>query len=404
MRLPNALFVGALTLGTLTALPQPATAQSRSILELLPTDDRVLEMGGSYEGALSGSDYRSADDAYLEAWALEGRPGQSITIDMQSEALDALLYLVGPGLTETRTDDDSGGGCNARITFTILDEGTFHVVAASRGGMGGMFGSSATGTYTLTVSDRPGPSLDYGCGQINPTELEELPTGSRTLTMFAEGQGELGGLSERVDGGRPAQAWSLQATAGDHVSISLEAPGFDAYLYLVGPGLDGVLEDDDGAGELNSRIDVMLPTDGPYTVVASSIDTGASGSYTLRVEEGLDPAEAPTEGRAAVPGETHEGFLTGNEPALIDGRQAQAWALDLAQGQTVEIELISDDFDAYMYLVGPGIMAPLADDDGAGDLNSRIVHTASEAGTFRILASALGMGATGAFTLRVTAR
>lgn len=401
MHLPRRLLLGALTCLAAAALPQPGEAQSRSVLELLPTDDRVLEVGGSYEGALSGSDYRSPEDAFLEAWALEGRPGESVTIDMISEAFDAYLYVVGPGLTETLVDDDGAGGCNARITFTFLDEGTFRVIASPVGGLG--FGSSAMGTYTLTVSDQPGPSLDYVCGDINPAELMALPTGDRTLTMFAEEAGELTGMSQRVEGGRPAQAWTLQASAGDRVSITLEA-GFDAYLYLMGPGLDYVMTDDDGAGGLNSRIDALLPSEGPYTVVASSIDNTATGSYTLRVEEGLDPAEAATDGRMIAVGETQEGFLTGSEPVLLDDRQAQAWALDLEAGQRVEIRLISDDFDAYLYLVGPGILEPLYNDDGAGDLNSSIVHTASETGTYRVLASALGMAATGSFTLQVTAR
>lgn len=405
MRTPRRLLCGALTFTALIALPAPGQAQSRSILELLPTEGRVLEMGGSYDGALSGSDYRSPDDAFMEAWALEGQPGQTVTVDMVSETLDSYLYVVGPGLTETLADDDGAGGCNARVTFTVLDEGTFHVVAAPTGGPLGMsYGMNETGTYTLTVSERPGPALSYTCGETNPEEMLSLPTGNRVLTMFAEESGELNGLSQRVDGGRPAQAWTLQGSAGDRMSITLEASAFDAYLYLIGPGLDFVMTDDDSAGELNSRIDIVLPADGPYVVVASGLDTNATGSYTLRVEEGMDPAEAPTDGREIAVDETQEGFLVGNEPPLVDGRQAQAWALELDAGQSVEIELVSDDFDAYLYLVGPGIVEPLFDDDGAGELNSLIRHTATEAGTYRILASALGGGATGAFTLQVTAR
>ncbi|MEM7416522.1 MAG: PPC domain-containing protein [Gemmatimonadota bacterium] len=214
MRTPRRLLCGALTFTALIALPAPGQAQSRSILELLPTEGRVLEMGGSYDGALSGSDYRSPDDAFMEAWALEGQPGQTVTVDMVSETLDSYLYVVGPGLTETLADDDGAGGCNARVTFTVLDEGTFHVVAAPTGGPLGMsYGMNETGTYTLTVSERPGPALSYTCGETNPEEMLSLPTGNRVLTMFAEESGELNGLSQRVDGG-PRFAGSVRTAQG----------------------------------------------------------------------------------------------------------------------------------------------------------------------------------------------
>ncbi len=61
---------------------------------------------------------------------------------------------------------------------------------------------------------------------------------------------------------------------------------FDAYLYFAGPGLSQPLTDDDGAGDLNSRITVTLPEDGTYRVVASALDGGASGQFQLVVNRG----------------------------------------------------------------------------------------------------------------------
>jgi hypothetical protein len=70
----------------------------------------------------------------------------------------------------------------------------------------------------------------------------------------------------------------------------------------------------------------------------------------------------------------------------------------------VTIDLMSDELDSYLYLVGPGLDEPLSDDDGGGELNSRITHTFTESGTYRVIVSALSSDATGAFTLEVTAR
>ena len=59
-------------------------------------------------------------------------------------------------------------------------------------------------------------------------------------------------------------------------------PHPDAFLYLMGPGLSSPLMDDDGAGGLNSRIEVTLPEEGVYTLVVSSVGAGSEGDFRLR--------------------------------------------------------------------------------------------------------------------------
>ena len=91
-------------------------------------------------------------------------------------------------------------------------------------------------------------------------------------------------------------------------------------------------------------------------------------------------------------------MLTDLDP-VVDGKPVQAWAFEARAGQQVTIELISDDFDSYLQVVGPGL-SPLTDDDGAGDLDSRLLVTFPQDGEYRIIASSLG-GSTGSFTLQV---
>lgn len=124
-----------------------------SILALLSTDGRSVEIGADVQGALSDSDYRGLNDSYLEAWTLEGEAGTSFTVGLISDDFDALLYVVGPGMTEPLRDDggDGGGGaCHSRITFTAVEDGAPHVVASTS--------SAQTGTYRLRVSAERSPS------------------------------------------------------------------------------------------------------------------------------------------------------------------------------------------------------------------------------------------------------
>lgn len=370
-----------------------ASAQSTSVLMLIPTEDRVLEIGSDVTGALSTSDPLTPDDRYLEAWELRGRAGQSATVDVESDAFDPRVYVVGPGLSETLFADDGGGGCNARLTMTFLENGTFRVVASS-------LSARETGTYRIRVSERPGPAPTYGCGEVDPDALIGLPIEGRpVLGMGSLQSSSLGPLSRTVQEGRPAEAWRLQGRAGERVSIVMTSDDFDTYLYLVGPGLEGVLTDDDGAGNLDAKIDVTLPTAGPFTVVAAGLSSGAQGAYTLRVEPPFDPNTLSTDGRSIDLGQTVTGSLASSDPLVAEGRRGQAWAFDGVAGRLVTIHL-SADYDTYLYLVGPGIDEPIGDDDGGGGTNSQIETTLPGTGTYRVIASSFSSG-TGPYTLTV---
>ncbi|NNM34598.1 MAG: hypothetical protein HKO53_16075, partial [Gemmatimonadetes bacterium] len=192
----------------------PASAQQRSILTLLPTEGRELPMEGEVEGSLSAADFASPNGAYLEAWSLTGETGQSVTIDLVSDAFDAVLYVTGPGLAEALYDDDSGGACHARITFTLLEPGSFHVVASST--------TSDTGTFRLITSPRPTAPLDFGCGQVDPAVLMDLPT-EGSLEVGATTNGRLDFNSATVLEGRPLAAWEIQGEAGEGVTVTMSS-------------------------------------------------------------------------------------------------------------------------------------------------------------------------------------
>ena len=390
---PLRLAPALLALIAAATLPTSANAQGSSLFSLLPTEGRSLSIGSEETGALSAADQRSTDDSFLEAWELSARSGQSVTVDVLTDAFDPRVYVVGPGLTETLMDDDGGDGCNARLTFTALESGTHRVVVSS-------LGSGATGTYTVRVSDRPGPPPSHGCGEIDPRAIESLPTEGRTLQMGSVVTGRLGPASPTVQDGRPAEAWELRGQAGDRVQVVLESDDFDAYLYLAGPGLDGVRTDDDSGGELNSLIEATLPASGAYKVIAAALSGGSSGGYTLRVEAPIDLATLPTDGRMIDLGQSVDGQLLSSDPVLIEGRRGQVWGLSSDAGQRVVIDLVAEDFDAYLYLAGPGILEPLSDDDGGDNLNSRISATFPESGTYRVIVSSLSEGS-GPFTLSV---
>ena len=87
-----------------------------------------------------------------------------------------------------------------------------------------------------------------------------------------------------------AQEWRLAGTAGETVTIDVASAAFDAYEFLVGPGLEGELpQDDDSGGRCNARLTVRLPQGGDYYIVVTSRNKLATGPFTLSVTAGPQP-------------------------------------------------------------------------------------------------------------------
>jgi len=375
------------------ASPIHAQVEGGSILSLLSTEGRTLTLGEEVSGALSIADVRGPDDSPMEAWALEGEAGERVTIDLRAAEFDAYLYLIGPGFRDTQFDDDGAGGCDARLEVTLLEDGTYTVVASSR--------TSGMGTYTLLATTDPEPAAPFTCGGVDPAMLEDLPT-EGTLGPDATETGAFDGTEGTIRDERPGEAWLIQGRSGQRLRVRLLSEDFDAYLFVLGPGMPAVLTDDDSAGNLNSEITIDFPQDGVYRVIASALSGGARGTYTIEVRDPVNLEDLPTDGRQAIVGQTVTGSLSENEPAVIDGRPGQAWELEGTAGQVVSIELVSDDFDPYLYVVGPGMDLPVEDDDSAGDMDSLVEFEFPESGTYRVIVSAFSSGSGGEFEIRVT--
>jgi hypothetical protein len=90
------------------------------------------------------------------------------------------------------------------------------------------------------------------------------------------------------DGPYYTDAYTFNGLAGQSISISLTAAGFDPYLLLIGPTGKVIAEDDDSGPELNARIPAnglrTLTVSGSYRIEVSTFRMRATGSYSLRLD------------------------------------------------------------------------------------------------------------------------
>lgn len=85
------------------------------------------------------------------------------------------------------------------------------------------------------------------------------------------------------------------------------------------------------------------------------------------------------------------------------GGYARDYAVTLQSGDQVAIDLLSDNFDTVVMLMGEGGMTISENDDGPdGTTNSLLFTRISTSGTYTVRVRSFGEGAGGEFTLKVT--
>lgn len=153
--------------------------------------------------------------------------------------IDPILTLFGPDGSVVAVNDDGDTAYNSRIDLPAAQEGVYCLEVSGYGG--------SVGDYLITAD--PAPTL---------TDVGELSAST------------------------PTRRYDHNATAGELIILELRAPGFattDPLLRVTLP--DGrVIEDDDGGGALNSRIELEVPVTGPIVIEAAVFGT-SYGPYQL---------------------------------------------------------------------------------------------------------------------------
>jgi hypothetical protein len=93
--------------------------------------------------------------------------------------------------------------------------------------------------------------------------------------------------------------------------------------------------------------------------------------------------------------------LTNLDPRNKQNKIYKLYSVQLEAKKTYQIDLISADFDAYLYLIDDTGTILARDDDSGGNLNARIIYTPARAGTYYIHATSLNGISVGNYTFSV---
>lgn len=199
---------------------------------------------------------------------------------------------------------------------------------------------------------------------------------------------------------KPSKKYGVQLTKDKTYVIDLisDDKDFDPYLRLLDKNGKELVEDDDGGGDLNSRIIYSATETGEHNIVVTTFD-GQVGKFSLKVSEYSLKGEAKARDVGDKGLNITDSIAQNNTSRL--GKLARVYSINVKAGQTYTIDLSSQDIDCYLYLFNANSKLLAQDDDSGGDLNSRIVIRATQDGVYHIIATSLGGDETGEFNLRV---
>lgn len=171
-----------------------------------------------------------------------------------------------------------------------------------------------------------------------------------------------------------AHTYSFEVAEGGRVRIDLASPDADPYLYLMAADGARITDNDDGAADIDARIERMLQP-GSYLIEATTVGGRGRGSagFTLSV---VRLSCEPVDLGLLVPGEaiTASGTWTidtcGSQ--IVAEHPAVNYTFLLPEAGRVRIDLESDAGDPVLSLASPLLGVIGANDDGGGGLNSRI--------------------------------
>lgn len=268
----------------------------------------AIAIGDEKRGRLSSDSPTSDSGAKADLYRFSGRAGQRLAITMKADGFDTYLELFDANRNSLGTDDDSAGDLNARLTYTLTEDGDYLIEARAF--------SSGEGPYTLKIEEIA--SDDDGLGQGTDARLIfTLPESGeyvlRARAWSRESKGlysleflDLGGepapgslmigstvrsrLTERAsitEDGVYYDAYHFKAKADEKLRFTLIASSFDAVVE-VGEEKDGdyfkLDEDDDSLSDTHARLNWTAPRDGTYVLRARSYGSNATGDYVLITE------------------------------------------------------------------------------------------------------------------------
>ncbi|MEM9415436.1 MAG: pre-peptidase C-terminal domain-containing protein [Planctomycetota bacterium] len=100
---------------------------------------------GVIEGEFDGSEASLNGNGYVDAYAFEAEVGNTVILTLESDEVDTVLKIKGPGQLVEMNDDYNSDNTNSQMAFRVSEAGTYYVSATT-------FRSGEKGGYALDIN------------------------------------------------------------------------------------------------------------------------------------------------------------------------------------------------------------------------------------------------------------
>lgn len=328
----------------------------------------VIEAGELTDG---DDEIIGAPGRFVDRFEIEGVAGEYITANVRSPIFDTVIIIEqvdGEGRWEN--DDYFGNRATSQLSITLPEDGDYIIKVTS-------FDANEYGPYTLVIQ-------------------RGTPPPSPVASNQTEHSGTLNEGDATRDDGPYVDTFEFEGVEGEQVVLDLTSEDFDTFLRLEWVGADDAAirtweNDDYSAGDMtHSQLKLTLPGNGMYRAILSSYDRGETGDYLLTLAHDTPRTGDWLEGELAI------GDMTHGEGMLIDWIDVQT-----EPGQTLEVDLISDEFDTFVIVQSP-TNATAQNDDWEGDSGrSRLSTPITRPGVHRVGVTTFEPGMAGHYKLDI---
>ena len=307
---------------------------------------------------------------------------------------------VGQTLSITRNANDPDGDGTTSISWFHSPDGVNWALASSNDTFtipNSLEGQRITATVQYTDGQGFNESITTESVLIPITITDDYgstPDQSGSLSIGISKQGEIETLGDR-------DWFGIDLRAGKSYSFELTGTTLeDPYLVLKNSSGTTLSSDDDGGDGLNSRILFSSENTGTYYLEAGSYADQTDGNYEITATEILPPADD----YGSTPDQSGSLSIGASKQGEIETLGDRDWfAINLQAGKSYSFELTGITLgDPILYLRYSDGITLLSDDDGGDGLNSRILFSSENSGTYYLDAGSYADRTKGSYEIKAT--